>query len=569
MKRNRGKSVFSLLLALCMLILLTPPPAAIEAASGKCGGEVTWNLSADGTLTISGKGDMTSGARKSGLMDKSHDYSFHWPWDKYRDDVRAIVIEEGITSVGTEAFDSCRNAARISLPSTLKTIRALAFYECAFERVTIPQGVTNIEERAFCGCYGLTGVYLPDSVQKIDYAAFDYTILQDVYYGGTQAQWGKVSLYASDRWHKRAEFHYGAAALPAVPEREPVQSTDWQLLMAIFKNTNASAELDGKTYTVKNSLADGEVQRLYKVIDIFRAKLEDSGLVTPHIDIVVLDAPITKLDKGDSGLHPSADDMFSLLEKKGVDLDKYDHVTTFGTLSREIPHRYSGITHQVPVSENPGWSFVEGNNHGKSLEERYLKDEKRMSETAGTMLHEFLHTMEYVSGHAFDLHGVENDFHAYGIEGVGPALDVQLVQNNVKSSHGSGVPAGAWTLPRTKALKAENLRIPEGTAGVSAGYYKNLTGLKTLILPDSAKSIGSSAFMGCGNLKAVYIPASVKEIGYAAFHETGLTDVYYGGSEAQWNKIKFTQDSKGGKYAAWRESAEIHFNSFSSKMPQA
>ena len=54
-----------------------------------------------------------------------------------------------------------------------------------------------------------------------------------------------------------------------------------------------------------------------------------------------------------------------------------------------------------------------------------------------------------------------------------------------------------------------------------------------------------------------------------AFDYTILQDVYYGGTEAQWNKIKFTQDSKGGKYAAWRESAVIHFNSFSSKMPLA
>ena len=569
MKTNRGTSAVSLLLALCMLILLTPPSAAIEAASGKCGGDVTWSLSADGTLTVSGKGDMTSGARKSKLMDKNYDYSFHWPWDKRRNDIRAVVIEEGITSVGSEAFDSCCNVTKVSLPSTLKTIRGLAFYECALERVTIPQGVTDIGERAFCGCYGLTGVYLPDSVQKIGSMAFDYTILQDVYYGGTQAQWGKVSLDASGRWQKRAELHCGADYLPAPPEAKPAQSTDWQLLMAIFKNTDASAELDGKTYTVKNSLTDGEVQRLYKVIDIFRTNLESSGLVTPHIDVVVLDAPITKLNKSDTGLHPDAGDMFSLLKKKGVDLDKYDHVTTFGTLSREIPHKFSGITHQVSVSENPGWSFVEGNDHGKSLEERYLKDERRMAETAGTMLHELLHTMEYLSGHAFDLHGVENDFHAYGIEGVGPALDVQLVRNNVKSSHGSGVPAGVWTLPRTKALKAVNLRIPEGAAGVSDGYYKNLTDLKTVILPDSAKRVGAGAFMGCENLKAVYIPASVKEIGYGAFHETGLTDVYYGGTEAQWNKIKFTQDSKGGKYAAWRESAVIHFNSFSSKMPLA
>ena len=167
------KPVVSLLLARCMLIVLVPqPPAAAEELSGKCGGDAVWTLSADGTLTVSGTGELTSGSRFGG-----NDYDSSWPWHKQRDSVKAIVVKEGITSIGTHAFTDCVNATKVTLPSSLKTIKTSAFYRCSsLEEVSIPQGVTEIGALAFATCYNLKQVFLPVSVTKVDRAAFDYTI---------------------------------------------------------------------------------------------------------------------------------------------------------------------------------------------------------------------------------------------------------------------------------------------------------------------------------------------------------------------------------------------------------
>ena len=60
----------------------------------------------------------------------------------------------------------------------------------------------------------------------------------------------------------------------------------------------------------------------------------------------------------------------------------------------------------------------------------------------------------------------------------------------------------------------------------------------SITIPQSATVIEAEAFMNCGSIARVTIPAGVSRIGQKAFYGcTGLTDVYYGGTEAQWDEI--------------------------------
>ena len=561
MKTNGVKPMISLLLALCMLIVLVPSPsAAAEELSGKLGGGAAWTLSADGTLTIKGAGALTPGG--------SYVRYYSWPWYEkdLRSKIKSVVIGEGISSIDQYAFYECYNLSKVSLPSSLRSISQGVFDGCeGITEVSIPQGVTELGAGCFTECHNLQRVYLPTSIKKISQGVFSYTVLHDVYYGGTKGQWDGVDLYSGDSWPGQVEMHYSASGLPA-PEAKSVQSTEWRFLVAIFRTTNASGTVDGKPCTIKNSLTEAEIQWAYKVVDTFKELLAGTGLVTPLVDVVLVDAPITELDDGgEQGPYPSSENVFKLLKNKGIDLSKYDHVTAYGTLSREVRHRFSGITHSIPLADNPGWSFVEGNDHGEAYKEYELKSRTILKEKAGVILHEFLHSMEYLSGYSFHLHEVEDEFCGYGTQGAF-VVDLLLVKNQIKSKHGSGVPAEVWALPRTKLLKTENLVIPEGGTTVTGRLYNSLTNLKSLTLPGTVKSIEYMAFEGCKNLKTVSIPASVTEIGYGAFCNTGVTDVYYGGTEAQWKKITFTRDSGGKDSNDQLKNANIHF---SSTMPQS
>lgn len=67
--------------------------------------------------------------------------------------VKTVVIPANITSIGYQAFDSCKGLAEITIPGTVKRIERGAFYNCtSLSKVTINSGVEHIEETAFSGC---------------------------------------------------------------------------------------------------------------------------------------------------------------------------------------------------------------------------------------------------------------------------------------------------------------------------------------------------------------------------------------------------------------------------------
>lgn len=114
------KRLFSLLVAVCMAVTLLPVEA-FAARSGTCGAQesnVTWGLDADGTLTISGTGAM-----------KDY-FELGTPWDDIRNQITAITISDGVTSIGGRTFQSCTSLTSISIPNSVTSIGDRAFYDC-------------------------------------------------------------------------------------------------------------------------------------------------------------------------------------------------------------------------------------------------------------------------------------------------------------------------------------------------------------------------------------------------------------------------------------------------------
>ena len=121
--------------------------ASVE--SGTCGENVKWTLTKDGTLTISGTGAMVD-----------YPYSTSAPWRSFRSQVKTVVIENGVTSIGNNAFYNCSSLTSVTIPSSVTSIGNNAFYDCtSLTSVTIPGSVTSIGDRAFYGCSSLTDVY--------------------------------------------------------------------------------------------------------------------------------------------------------------------------------------------------------------------------------------------------------------------------------------------------------------------------------------------------------------------------------------------------------------------------
>ena len=164
---------------------------------GECGENLRWVLEDDGVLTISGTGRMTD-----------FDDSFVCPWYEIRDNIKKVVIEQGVTSISDNVFEGCTHLTSVSIPASVSSIGTGPFAFCSSLTVidvsegndhfasvggalfshdlssliqypggkgsgqyTIPSDVTTIAPYAFSGCK-FTSIVISENVSSIGIEAF-------------------------------------------------------------------------------------------------------------------------------------------------------------------------------------------------------------------------------------------------------------------------------------------------------------------------------------------------------------------------------------------------------------
>ena len=220
--------------------------------NGTCGNDLTWTLDSEGTLRISGTGDMEEYFHRNM-------YNSNAPWFDSRERIKSVVIEPGVTLISSYAFSFCGSFTEVSIPNTVDTIENSAFERCtSLKTVTIPDSVvhmyedafkecsnltsvklsknleyipnsafqectslknisllgnlSHIGESAFASCYRLQFITLPDSLTTIDKSAFsDCSRLSDIYYTGNRESWNAITIDNSDSANYtifNAKLHY-------------------------------------------------------------------------------------------------------------------------------------------------------------------------------------------------------------------------------------------------------------------------------------------------------------------------------------------------------------------------
>ena len=134
------------------------------AVTGICGENLTWKLDYSGTMTISGTGDM-------------FDYALYGeavsPWTDLAADIKAVVVEEGATSIGNFAFVNCANLITVSLPDSLTELGQSAFRNCiSLTTVDFSANLEMVDGYAFMNCHALTAADLGSKVEIIGNSAF-------------------------------------------------------------------------------------------------------------------------------------------------------------------------------------------------------------------------------------------------------------------------------------------------------------------------------------------------------------------------------------------------------------
>lgn len=109
-------------------------------ASGECGDNLAWTLDDQGTLTVSGTGPIPS-----------YDYR-STPWYDYRNQVTAVIIENGVTAIGSNAFFNMPQISSLTIPNSVTQIGDTAFYYSRnLAELSLPDGITAIGYEAFTG----------------------------------------------------------------------------------------------------------------------------------------------------------------------------------------------------------------------------------------------------------------------------------------------------------------------------------------------------------------------------------------------------------------------------------
>lgn len=295
------------------LILAVANISYVAADNSKCGKNVTYNYS-DGVLKLSGSGEM-------------YDYEkgTSRPWDKYRNNIKKIIIGDGITTVGDWAFYECENLSQISFSNTLSQIGVRSFYGCkSLTYLKLPNGLVDIEKGAFNSCTGVVRVDLPKSLKSIgmsafmnipkmravtigenvesigDYAFFGDTSLAGVYFEGDIPQSlgyymltdisEEYMIFYSDKykniWESSAKFSPEHMASYSKKDKIPVYVNNNEVVFdqqpiivdgrtlvpvrAIFEVLGADVDWNGNTYTVTAKRNSVEIQLKIGSADMYK-----------------------------------------------------------------------------------------------------------------------------------------------------------------------------------------------------------------------------------------------------------------------------------------------------------
>ena len=123
--------------------------------SGTCGEGLSYVLNEDGLLTITGTGKISNRSFEEVPA------------------IKNVVIGEGVTAIGEDAFSNAWNIESVSFPDSLKSIESGAFAICrSLTAADIPKGVETIGESAFTCCFEMEEVNIPASVTIIEEDAF-------------------------------------------------------------------------------------------------------------------------------------------------------------------------------------------------------------------------------------------------------------------------------------------------------------------------------------------------------------------------------------------------------------
>lgn len=566
--------------------------------SGSCGEDLTWTLSPDGVLTISGTGSMPDYSMKYA---NTTDYT--WistaPWAAHADRIQRLVMEEGVTSASKYAFCGLTALTAVTLPDSLSTIGWGAFEDCSgLTGITIPGGVTAIGYMAFENCTGLTSITLPDSVTSLGPSVFwgcssltsvtlptgltsisEYlfawcTSLTSITIPGGVTTIGESAFYRCDALTS-IDLPRGVTTIGASAFRNCSRLTSVTIPSGVTTIGASAFEDCVALETVSGGSGGLQTigERAFAYCEALTFPVDSSGedkltyvqtigkyAFSGCKALTSVKLPnLTSLGEGafaDSGLRV-ADLRYTsitaipkqafqncplLVAMLGEDVTAIEQSAFSGCTQLKsiyIPAALTSLSYP---------SFPDSSAMAQQLHVFFGGTrsawEKVTSYSAGTTA---LSNVCLVAGYSFpwgnnydwsfstDATLTIGTMSGGGSRYAAPwAVYMPAVEKVVVKE---GVKAIGYEAFAADAWSLTSVSLPDSLTLIALDAFNGCTALTEIALPGGVTEIQRNAFYGCKTLKRISIPAAVTAIGDDAFYNTALSDVYYGGTEEQWSAI--------------------------------
>ena len=475
--------------------------------------------------------------------------------------LKEVRIPEGVTSIGDSAFAQT-NLTEVEIPKSVKNIEQYAFNGCGnLEEVTIPGGVQSTGDNAFAhcsslkqviisdgveiigrsafdGCRSLTEVTIPKSVTSIEWGAFaDCDALKTVYYGGSQTDWGKISISSENDPLKNAPN-----IIFAIQESNGFAYTVTGDEATITGYTGSArslvipSELGGKPVTAIGEKAFYE----YKMLNIYIPKTikaigEDAfagTVISDELRFICYEGTENEwaniaIQKGNRELDPEYNDdaaWFRLYECNLSGDMVYQASDDAATLVR-----YFGSDSKVDIPTELGGKPV------TSIEKSTFEGCSSLTEVT------IPKSVTSIESYAFhDCEALATVY--YG----GTQEDWDALKKNI----------GEENTPLLNANVICAIQESNGFAYTVTGDEATITGYtgsaRSLAIPSElggkpVTAIADKAFYGY-KTPNIYIPKTIKAIGEGAFQDTSYSDevrfICYEGTENEWANIAIQKGNR-------------------------
>ena len=473
-------------------VLMTDRPSGGCGVNGSDDYSVRWVLGEDGTLTISGTGAMCDE---------------EMPWWEFESQIKRVVIESGVTTVGSYAFSGCRNLTAVELPDTLTAIGDYAFAGSGIAEITIPDGVVTIGASAFWGT-ALADVVIPDSVTTIGAGAFWETKLVDVVIPDSVTTIGESAFRYC--WEMKT-LHLGSG-LTTVEDYA-------------FDRCEAAVTLsaDNRALVLEdNALLNAEKTRLIQYFEGPKDTDRAEAYTIP-----------TGVEEICNGAFDCCDDLKTIVIPNTVQRIGQE---AFGQCDN-----LEGLTIPASVTQ------IEDNAFYFNVYPVHVAAENTVYCSENGVVYSKNKDTLYYAGTAVGAYSIPNS-----VVSIGPAAAARAAIASVT------IPASVESIGNGAFELCEQLQTITFLGSVKeigVGAFSGCFSLTGVTIPEGMKAIRESAFARCTGLRSVTIPKSVTTIEWGAFEACdALLDVYYAGSKADWERINIDE------YNAPLTDAAIHYD---------